>query len=66
MARGEQNKSDTVMAVACRLPGRDIRYLDKQAAILLTSISDTSTADLLGYLKVSTAHSKRCLASGVS
>ena len=32
LARGEQNKLDTAMAVAYRLPGRDIQYLDSQSA----------------------------------
>ncbi|KAL9042969.1 MAG: hypothetical protein Q9180_000200 [Flavoplaca navasiana] len=30
-ARGEQNKSDTAMAVALRLPGPDIQYLESQS-----------------------------------
>ena len=30
-ARGEQNKSDTAMAVAHRLPGLEIQYLDSQS-----------------------------------
>ena len=62
LTRGEQNQSDTAMAVAHRLPGRKIQYLDSQSALLLASASHTTTTDLLGYLQVSTAYSKRCLA----
>ena len=54
------------MALAHRLSSRDIQYLDRQSALLLVGIFDSSTTDLLGYLKMSTAHSKRCLASEVS
>ena len=62
LTRGEQNQSDTAMAVAHRLPGRKIQYLDSQSALLLASASHTTTTDLLGYLQVSIAYSKRCLA----
>ena len=55
------NRTLLNLAVVHKLPGLEIQYLDSQSAWLLAGALDTSSADLLGYLEVSTAHSRRRL-----